>query len=184
MRNAAEDWGNPRAGGRACAAAAAAGALSLSRRPRLSACSRSFDLFVAKGYLWVEFFFALSGFMLMHVYGSRVEEFFRGGAYTEFLKARLARLYPLHLATLLHHAGDDGHLRRAGGGGRICVDLRCARLSSLRDMAEPSSPICFWCRRGTCFRNLSWNGVSWFVSVEFFLCLIFPLYLWAARGGA
>jgi peptidoglycan/LPS O-acetylase OafA/YrhL len=30
--------------------------------------------------------------------------------------------------------------------------------------------------------QLSWNGVAWFVSVEFFLCLIFPLYLWIAQG--
>src|ERR1700722_18830107 len=61
-----------------------------------------FDLPVAKGYLWVEFFFALSGFVLTYVYGSRAGEFWRGfGTYFEFLKARLARLYPLHLAMLL-----------------------------------------------------------------------------------
>ena len=57
---------------------------------------RWFDVFVAKGYLWVEFFFALSGFILVHVYAARRE--FR---YFDFLKARLARLYPLHLFTLL-----------------------------------------------------------------------------------
>ena len=28
-----------------------------------------FDAIVAKGYLWVEFFFILSGFILIHVYG-------------------------------------------------------------------------------------------------------------------
>jgi peptidoglycan/LPS O-acetylase OafA/YrhL len=34
------------------------------------------------------------------------------------------------------------------------------------------------------FPRLSWNGVSWFVSVEWFLCLIFPAYLWIARQRA
>src|SRR3954470_12139800 len=58
--------------------------------------ARWFDVFVSKGYLWVEFFFALSGFILVHVYGSGRE--FR---YLPFLKARLSRLYPLHLFTLL-----------------------------------------------------------------------------------
>ena len=61
-----------------------------------------FDFLAAKGYLWVEFFFALSGFVLTYVYFSRLQEFWRGGgAYLDFLKARLARLYPLHLAMLL-----------------------------------------------------------------------------------
>src|SRR5262249_8747532 len=30
------------------------------------------DLFVVKGYLWVEFFFSLSGFILYYVYGRRL----------------------------------------------------------------------------------------------------------------
>src|SRR4029079_14257985 len=33
------------------------------------------------------------------------------------------------------------------------------------------------------FPYLSWNGASWFVSVELLLCLLFPLYLLLARGG-
>ena len=41
-----------------------------------------------KGYLWVEFFFALSGFLLLHVYGDGGKPF----RYGAFLKARLARL--------------------------------------------------------------------------------------------
>src|ERR1043166_6425276 len=57
---------------------------------------RLIDVFVAKGYLWVEFFFALSGFILVHVYAARAR-----CDDPAFLKARLARLYPLHLFTLL-----------------------------------------------------------------------------------
>ena len=62
---------------------------------------RMFDVLVAKSYLWVEFFFALSGFVLIYVYGARVAELWARAGYTKFLKTRLARLYPLHLATLL-----------------------------------------------------------------------------------
>ncbi|MBJ7448713.1 MAG: acyltransferase, partial [Brevundimonas sp.] len=53
---------------------------------------------VAKGYLGVETFFILSGFILSHVYleGAGTKRFSYGG----FLWARLARVYPLHLATL------------------------------------------------------------------------------------
>jgi peptidoglycan/LPS O-acetylase OafA/YrhL len=34
------------------------------------------------------------------------------------------------------------------------------------------------------FNYLSWNGVAWFVSVEFLLCLLFPFYLLLASGRA
>jgi len=30
--------------------------------------------------------------------------------------------------------------------------------------------------------SLTWNGASWFVSVEFSLCLLFPALLWLAEG--
>ncbi|MBV9542690.1 MAG: hypothetical protein JO167_15630, partial [Alphaproteobacteria bacterium] len=63
---------------------------------------KPFDLLVGHGYLWVEFFFALSGFILTYVYGARWLAFYRGSAYREFLIARLSRLYPLHLAMLLY----------------------------------------------------------------------------------
>jgi len=46
-----------------------------------------------------------------------------------------------------------------------------------------SSPISSSFTRGTCFPIWSWNGASWFVSVEFLLCLLFPLYLALSRGG-
>src|SRR5215469_447595 len=59
------------------------------------------DLLAARGYLWVEFFFCLSGFILAHVYGPRRTQLFTGRGYRDFLKARLIRLYPLHLFMLL-----------------------------------------------------------------------------------
>src|SRR6202012_4569479 len=36
-----------------------------------------------------------------------------------------------------------------------------------------------WNRMNT----LTWPGVSWFVSVEFALCLLFPVFLWLAEGA-
>jgi peptidoglycan/LPS O-acetylase OafA/YrhL len=48
-------------------------------------------------YLAVDFFFVLSGFVLAHAYGRRLEAGFSPAA---FLKARLIRLYPLYVAGL------------------------------------------------------------------------------------
>ena len=54
---------------------------------------------VAKGYLGVELFFVLSGFILSHVYLERFRN--RDFNYREFLWARLARVYPLHIAIVV-----------------------------------------------------------------------------------
>ena len=140
-----------------------------------------FDLPVAKGYLWVEFFFALSGFVLTYVYASKVQEFWRGRAYFAFLKARLARLYPLHLTMLFVILAMVIVLRwLAARGGYVSI------------YDEPYHPINTWptfianlflVQAWNIFPYLSWNGASWFVSVEFLLCLLFPVYLLIARGG-
>ena len=53
----------------------------------------------AKGYLGVEMFFVLSGFILSHVYLEAAGE--KQFGYGSFLWARLARVYPLHIATLV-----------------------------------------------------------------------------------
>ena len=140
-----------------------------------------FDLPVAKGYLWVEFFFALSGFVLTYVYASKVQEFWRGRVYLAFLKARLARLYPLHLFMLFVILAMVIVLRwLAARGGYVSI------------YDEPYHPINTWptfianlflVQAWNIFPYLSWNGASWFVSVEFLLCLLFPIYLLIARGG-
>lgn len=63
----------------------------------------SFTGFFSYGYLWVDFFFILSGFILSYVYKLRLSEITsanKGGVY-KFYLARFARIYPLHLITLL-----------------------------------------------------------------------------------
>jgi peptidoglycan/LPS O-acetylase OafA/YrhL len=139
-----------------------------------------FDLPVGRGYLWVEFFFALSGFVLTYVYGARVKEFWDGRAYMPFLKARLSRLYPLHLAMLLVMLA-------------MVVILRAiaAHYGYVSIYDEPYHPIVNWqgfvaslflVQAWNTLPYLSWNGASWFVSVEWLLCLMFPFYLFLARG--
>src|ERR1700743_3993089 len=58
------------------------------------------DVFFCKGYLWVEFFFGLSGFVLTYVYWDR-GSFWNSKNYSGFLKARFLRVYPTHLFILL-----------------------------------------------------------------------------------
>ncbi|ANQ48047.1 acyltransferase [Flammeovirga sp. MY04] len=55
----------------------------------------------SKGYLWVDFFFLLSGFIIYHVYGQEFKEGFSFPKMKRFLWTRFSRLYPLHLFTLM-----------------------------------------------------------------------------------
>lgn len=55
----------------------------------------------SKGYLWVDFFFLLSGFVIAHVYSQQLTAKPRASAIKHYLWARFARIYPLHLFTLL-----------------------------------------------------------------------------------
>jgi len=56
---------------------------------------------VYKGYLAVDLFFMLSGFVISHVYHGAFALRVTGRRYRDFLKARIARIYPLHLTVLL-----------------------------------------------------------------------------------
>jgi peptidoglycan/LPS O-acetylase OafA/YrhL len=122
---------------------------------------------VAKGYLGVEVFFTLSGFILCHVYlQSVVEGRFRYGG---FLWARLARIYPLHLATLV---GVGLMAAVASAAGRS-IDANVVSWSALPANlllvhAWGLAPVA------------GWNHPSWSISAEWFAYLSFPLFAWVA----
>ena len=51
--------------------------------------------FALHTYLFVDFFFVLSGFVMSHAYGRHFADAVRPGSYMRFLRARFARVYPL-----------------------------------------------------------------------------------------
>ena len=128
-----------------------------------------FDLPVGKGYLWVEFFFILSGFVLTYVYGARWRDMWQFKSYVRFIETRLTRLYPLHLFMLFVILFMV-----------ITMRALAAHYGYVSIYDEPYHPINTWptfianlflVQAWNMFPYLSWNGASWFVSVEFLLCL-------------
>ena len=55
---------------------------------------------VANGYLAVDLFFLISGFVICHVYQQRFARSVSMAKFLGFVRARFARLYPMHIATL------------------------------------------------------------------------------------
>ena len=49
---------------------------------------------ISSGWLFVDFFFVLSGFVITHAYGSKIKDI---SSILDFMKRRFFRLYPLHL---------------------------------------------------------------------------------------
>jgi peptidoglycan/LPS O-acetylase OafA/YrhL len=138
------------------------------------------DLLATRGYLWVEFFFVLSGFILTYAYWPRVKDLFTRAGYLAFLRARLIRLYPLHLFMLLLILLIVIGLRAlaAHSGYPSIFDLKYHQDVSAKGFWLSVFLAHAWNSMG----SLTWNGVSWFVSVEFALCLLFPALLWLAEG--
>ncbi|MDB5431172.1 MAG: acyltransferase [Caulobacter sp.] len=122
---------------------------------------------VAKGYLGVELFFVLSGFILCHVYLASAEEGrFRYGA---FLWNRLARVYPLHLFTL-------------AGVIALGVAATLAGLSinaNILDWASLPANLTLTQAWGLA-PQAAFNHPSWSISAEWFAYLSFPAFAWAA----
>jgi peptidoglycan/LPS O-acetylase OafA/YrhL len=103
-----------------------------------------------RGYLAVDLFFLLSGFVLTHVYRQIA---LTRESYFKFLKARLARIYPVHLMMLVVLLPMLDTRPDFSSGGL---------LSSLLLLQSPWHSIC-------------WNYASWSISAEWHAYLLFPI---------
>lgn len=120
---------------------------------------------VEKGYLGVELFFVLSGFILCHVY---LESFGEGRfRYGAFLWNRLARVYPLHLATLLGVMA----LGMAATVAGFSIDANVLDWPSL-----PANLLMV--HAWGLAPHAAFNHPSWSISAEWFAYLSFPGFAW------
>jgi peptidoglycan/LPS O-acetylase OafA/YrhL len=138
---------------------------------------------VYKGYLAVDMFFVLSGFVITHVYKEGFARRVTGRRYRDFLKARVARIYPLHITVLLLFVATATAERAASYALRGSFEP--IPLLGERSLGGFLANIVML--QGLWARELSWNDPSWSISLEFLAYLLFPLFfpvLWRAGPAA
>jgi peptidoglycan/LPS O-acetylase OafA/YrhL len=116
----------------------------------------------------VSFFFVLSGYVLTHAYGGRALD------RAKFFRARFARLYPTHVATLAVILATLP--LPAARFENLSPAMSVLSLVSKATMTEAWFPVEGFAR--------SWNSVSWSISAEVAFYLAFPFLLSRVQRSA
>ncbi|MFT0867461.1 acyltransferase family protein [Pseudomonas sp. CAM1A] len=119
-----------------------------------------FNKMMYEGYIGVTFFFILSGFILSYANHGRTS------SYKNYLYSRLARIYPLHLLTLLCAIPLLLAVRgveSVSHWGKYIASL--AYNATLTQALSSSSS-----------KYFSFNAPSWSLSVELFFYVLFPFF--------
>ena len=128
--------------------------------------SELFYWFYNYGWMGVEFFFALSGFIFFHYYYGLIQD--RRIGVGEFFKRRFARLYPLHVLTMLIVIVLQEIYRQRHGSNFVYPP------GTLADLLQAVTLTSHWWPNQEYF----FNGPSWSISVE---CFLYALFFVCAR---
>ncbi len=111
-----------------------------------------------KGYLTVDLFFILSGFIICHVYQSSFQAGVSRTAFRNFAVARFARIYPLHVATL-------------------ALTIALVPLTGWDETCDPKAiPTNLLLMHSFGIHSIyTWNIPSWSISAEWWAYMAFPL---------
>jgi peptidoglycan/LPS O-acetylase OafA/YrhL len=120
-------------------------------------------MFFERCYLMVDLFFIMSGFIMMHVYSNHFKNNIQAKSLKNFFVARFARVYPLHLFSLLLLVVIVRWVTNWGNPPII--------------FEQPSDilPNIFLLQSFGVSKIYNWNIPSWSISAEFAAYLLFPL---------
>jgi peptidoglycan/LPS O-acetylase OafA/YrhL len=121
-------------------------------------------------HLAVDLFFVISGIVIAMIYQGRIRD---RASYLGFVRRRVARLYPLHLATLLFYIII----------GALVATGRIAPEDTEKYNPKEIIPNLLMIHAWSPFGVISYNYVSWSISAEFFVYLSFPLILYVVARG-
>ncbi len=125
-------------------------------------------------YLFVDFFFVLSGFVITANYRARL---LSGFSFWHFMLLRFGRLYPLHFATLVAFIGLE--LARYKFQGLVGGEIG-NKFSGSNSIEAIITNVLLIQSLGV-HNMLTWNMPSWSVSTEFYTYVIFAFVLLLLR---
>jgi peptidoglycan/LPS O-acetylase OafA/YrhL len=120
-------------------------------------------MLLRKCYLMVDLFFIMSGFIMLHVYGASFTNSIQKNTFWAFIKARFARLYPLHVFTLVASVvlfytvsnATDPISSRIYNPNAIVTNLFMLHACGIHDI-------------------FTWNVPAWSISAEWWAYMVFP----------
>ena len=129
------------------------------------------SLVVRNAFLFVDYFFVLSGFVIAHGYSDRVRE---GVDLARFLVVRFGRIYPLHIAVL----GLFVAFEALRWGVPLLRGDGAAPFTDGNSVTELLTSMALLNGLGI-ETQLTWNGPSWSISAEMWTYVLFGLALLA-----
>lgn len=123
---------------------------------------------VRNSYLFVDFFFVLSGFVIAHAYGARIYD---RASTISFAIRRFGRLWPLHAALLglfIAYELVKLALSARGVGGAV------APFTGTQSVESIFTNLLLVQALGI-YDHLTWNMPSWSISTEFWTYLVFAV---------
>jgi peptidoglycan/LPS O-acetylase OafA/YrhL len=130
------------------------------------------SLLLSKGYLMVDLFFIMSGFIICHVYQENFQSGFSGYNFRRFIVARFARVYPLHFITLLLS---------------IAIFVPMFGWDPLFDNPRAIPTNLLLIHSFGIHKLFNWNVPSWSISAEWWAYMVFPLlaiFIYRKKGMA
>jgi peptidoglycan/LPS O-acetylase OafA/YrhL len=125
-------------------------------------------LFIKNSFIFVDFFFVLSGFVIAHAYAGALKD---GDGTLRFFIRRFGRLYPLHaFVLLLFFVSEAGKAVAVSYG----VAASVPPFSDKTTLGALAANLALVHSLGL-YDHLTWNFPSWSISVEFYSNLLYGL---------
>jgi peptidoglycan/LPS O-acetylase OafA/YrhL len=125
---------------------------------------RDISRFFSKCYLMVDLFFIMSGFIIYHVYSDFFKQNIQKASFNKYFRARLARVYPLHIVTLILTV--------------ILVVSQHFKWDELFNLHAIPTHVLMLQSFGL-HSIYTWNVPAWSISAEFAAYILFPVFAFA-----